>query len=243
VEARAAERSAPRSLLSALRRPGKGSADAAPLRVLGELKRRSPSAGSIHEDLRPGPTARILAEAGCAGLSVLTEAEFFGGSPEALQEVRAAVDLPLLRKDFIVDPYQVVEARALGADAVLLLAAVLGDDEILPLVEVARGWGLEVLAEAHGPEEVRRLVDLGMPLIGCNARDLKTFQVDLPRALEWCAGVPGDRVVVAESGLREAEDARRVADAPVDAALVGEGLMRGGRPAERFAELFGRPTA
>jgi indole-3-glycerol phosphate synthase len=206
---------------------------------MGELKRRSPSAGSIYDDLDPSRAARTLADAGCAGLSVLTEPAFFGGSLATLTTVRAVVDVPLLRKDFVLEPYQVVQARAFGADAVLLLAAVLDDDALRRCADTAAAWGMTVLAEAHGETELARLLRLELPLVGVNARDLNTFEVNLANALAWTRQIPADVVVVAESGVRSRSEADRVSGAAVDAVLVGEGLMRGGRVAENFRELFG----
>lgn len=235
----AAEQGRTRSLSAALRRPGKAGSGAAPLRVIGELKRRSPSAGSIHEDLDPHAAAEALRRAGCAAISVLTEPDFFGGSLETLRQTRAVSPLPLLRKDFILEPYQILEARAHGADAVLLLAAALDDHRILAFRDRAGELGMEVLVEAHGEDELQRLLALELPIVGCNARDLSSFEVDLDRALGWCAQVPADRICVIESGVREGEDGRKVQRAPVDAALVGEGLMRGGRIVENFRSLFG----
>lgn len=210
-----------------------------PLRVIAELKRRSPSAGAIREDLDPVDAARQLEGAGAAALSVLTEPEFFGGSLEFLGQVRAAVDLPLLRKDFVLDPLQIVEARAHGADAILLLAVALDDAMLQRCRDEAHTWDLDVLAEAHDDRELDRLLALDMPVVGVNARDLTTFDVDLGVALARCARVPDDRVVVAESGVRTREDADRVRNTRVQAVLCGEGLMRPGTPASRFAELFG----
>jgi indole-3-glycerol phosphate synthase len=238
LAARVAEQPAARPLGRALSRPGHGPARA-PLRVIGELKRRSPSAGSIAEALDPVSAARALRDVGCRALSVLTVPDFFGGSLQTLTQVRAAVDLPLLRKDFILDVYQVLEARAFGADAVLLLAAALDDHRLTALRDRAGELGMEVLAEAHGEAELQRLLRLDLPLIGVNARDLTDFRVDLPAALRWIDAVPADRVVVAESGVRVRADAEQVVASRADAVLVGEGLMRGNAPAERFVELFG----
>ncbi len=235
LAARARDRDPARDLHSALRRPGR----TGPLRVIGELKRRSPSAGAIREDLDPVDAARRLESAGAAALSVLTEPRFFGGSLEFLHTVRAAVDLPLLRKDFVLDPVQVAEARAYGADAVLLLAVALDDPALERCADEARKWGLGVLAEAHDARELDRLLALDLPIVGVNARDLDTFAVDLERGLELCRRIPDDRIAVAESGVRTRSDARRVETASVDAVLCGEGLMRPGTPEERFAELFG----
>ncbi len=226
------------SLRQALRRPGKATASPAPLRVIGELKRKSPSAGMIHGELDASAVAPVLARAGCQALSVLTEPDFFGGSLETLREVRRVVHVPLLRKDFIVDPYQVHEARAHGADAVLLLAAVLDDSMLERCADAAARWGMDVLAESHGPRELERILRLEFPIVGINARDLTTFEVDLDGALEAARDVPLDRVLVAESGVRTADDAKKVARAGVDATLVGEGLMRGGDPGRAYRSLF-----
>lgn len=236
LETRAREQAPARSLVEALRR-GDG-----PLRVLGELKRQSPSAGIIHADLDPAAAATALEAAGCAALSVLTEARYFGGSLEALEAARSAVRLPLLRKDFVVGTYQVVEARAHGADAVLLLASVLDDAALRDCADCAREWGMAVLAEAHTDAELDRILDLDLPIVGINARDLKTFAVDLDRILAARDRVPADRVAVAESGVRSAADAARVSAAGFDAVLCGEGLMRGGDPTARMRELFGEPA-
>jgi indole-3-glycerol phosphate synthase len=239
LAARAAGQAPPRPLRAALHRHALPDGARVPLRVVGELKRRSPSAGSIHDALQPASAARELEAAGCVALSVLTEPAYFGGSLEALAEVRAAVDLPLVRKDFILDVYQVLEARAFGADALLLLAAVLDDGLLTALRDRALELGMEVLAEAHGEAELARLLRLDFPLVGVNARDLRDFSVDLSGALRLIDTIPGDRVVVAESGVRDPADAQAVARSRADAALVGEGLMRGGAPAERFRALFG----
>ena len=238
VRARAADADTPRGFAAALRRHSDG-----PLRVIAELKRRSPSAGPIREDLDPVDAARQLEKAGAAALSVLTEPEFFGGSLDFLGEVRAAVDLPLLRKDFVLDPLQIAEARAAGADAVLLLAVALDDDLLRRCADEAARWDLDVLAEAHDDEELDRLLALQLPVVGVNARDLTSFEVDLPGALERCARIPSDRIVVAESGVRDRSAADRVAATAVDAVLCGEGLMRPGTPADRFATLFGVRTS
>jgi indole-3-glycerol phosphate synthase len=224
---------------AALQRPGRGTADVAPLRVIAEIKRRSPSAGAIFEDVDPASAARTLVAAGAAAISVVTEPRFFGGSLEAMQQVRAATDAPVLRKDFLLDSYQVLEARLHGADAVLLLAAVIDDETIRQCAQEADRCGIVVLAEAHGEEELERLIALGMPIIGVNARDLHSFEVDVPRVLRWCEAIPSDRIAVAESGITTRAQADAVTAAPVDAVLVGEGLMRGGDPGARFRALFG----
>lgn len=240
-----AEKAAPtRGFVQALRRDGKQDLrTSASLRVIAELKRRSPSAGAIREDLDPVVAARALERAGAHALSVLTEPDFFGGSLEFLTDVRAAVALPLLRKDFVVDALQIVEARAHGADAILLLAVALDDRTLVEFAEEARRWQLDVLLEAHGEAELQRLLDLELPAdrtaIGVNARDLQSFHVDLEAGLRLAARVPSTYVVVAESGVRTREQAVRVAECGVDATLCGEGLMRPGDPGARFVELFG----
>lgn len=246
LKARAQERGPTRDFVRSLRRAGKASGElAAPLRVIAELKRRSPSAGAIREDLDPVETARALERAGAAALSVLTEPEFFGGSLAFLAAVRESVQLPLLRKDFILDPLQIVEARAHGADAILLLAVALDDAQLLRFTEEALRWDLAVLVEAHDERELERVLALDLPdahsAVGVNARDLQTFAVDLALGIELARSVPPHRVSVAESGVRTRDDAQRVAAACIDATLCGEGLMRPGTPAARFAELFGSP--
>lgn len=223
----------------ALRRSGKGEKEAAPLNIIAEIKRRSPSAGSIFEEVDPAAAARSLEEAGAVAISVLTEPHFFGGSMEALQSVKGAVRVPVLRKDFIIDSYQILETRANGADAVLLLAAVLDNDTILRCVAEAEYCGMSILAEAHGEEELERLLRLDLPVIGLNARDLNSFEVDVTRVLRWAESVPPRHVCVAESGIKTRRQADAVSAARVDAALVGEGLMRDGDPARSFRELFG----
>lgn len=244
LRSRAQERGPGRDFVGALRRPGKHApVTATSLRVIAELKRRSPSAGAIHEALDPVAAACELEKAGAAALSVLTEPDFFGGSLAILEAVRASVDLPLLRKDFILDPLQIVEARACGADAILLLAVALDDSTLRAFADEAQRWDLAVLFEAHDERELDRILALDPPVessaIGVNARDLDTFAVDLERGIELAASIPIARVAVAESGVRTREHADRIAAACIDATLCGEGLMRPSTPALRFAELFG----
>lgn len=244
LRARAKDRDAPRDFVRALRRAGKGDPLAAsPLRVIAELKRRSPSAGAIREGLDPVAAACELEGAGAAALSILTEPDFFGGSLTMLEDVRRAVDLPLLRKDFMLDALQVVEARASGADAILLLAVALDDARLRAFAEEAFRWDLGVLVEAHDAHELDRILALDLPVdrvaIGVNARDLDSFEVDLGRGIELASSIPLDHVAVAESGVRTRADADRVALARVDATLCGEGLMRPDTPSARFAQLFG----
>jgi indole-3-glycerol phosphate synthase len=221
-----------RSLAAALRRPGE-------VACIAEIKRRSPSAGWIREGADAADVARRYAGAGAAALSVLTDEPFFGGTLDDLAAARAAVSVPLLRKDFVVDAYQVAEARAAGADAVLLIVGALADGEMRALLAAARRYGVEALVEAHDAAEVRRAVDAGAAVIGVNNRDLRTFTVDRELAPRLRAEIPSDRLVVAESGIRDAADVARLAAAGVDAMLVGEALMRAPDPGAALRALLG----
>jgi indole-3-glycerol phosphate synthase len=232
--------------------PTRGFADAlrrasGTLAVIGELKRRSPSKGDLNPDLDPVPTAKSYEAGGAAALSVLTDGPYFGGSVADLQAARAATSLPVLRKDFTIDEIQVYEARAIGADAVLLIAAALPDDELLrDLLELATGLGLGVLVEAHDAREVERALAAGAPVVGINSRDLATFREDLGVASSLSAMLPPHVVAVAESAIRSVGDARRMADAGFDAVLVGEALVRADDPAalvRDFAAIPVRPRA
>ncbi len=199
--------------------------------VIAEVKRRSPSKGDLADIPDPAPLAVCYAEGGAAAISVLTEGRRFGGSLDDLRAVRAAVDTPLLRKDFIVDGYQLVEARAAGADLALLIVAALGDDELRRLHDQARDLGLTVLVEVHDEAETERAVSLGAELIGVNARNLKTLAVDPATFGRLAPLVPGDRVLVAESGIAGPDDVVRYAAEGARAVLVGEALVRAGDPA------------
>jgi indole-3-glycerol phosphate synthase len=234
--ARAAEamaaRAPARSLRAALRRPGGVTA-------IAEHKRRSPSAGWIRQGAAVAEVVAAYAAGGAAALSVLTDEPFFGGSLGDLAAARAVAGIPILRKDFIVDEYQIVEARAAGADAVLLIVAALGESELAALVEAAGRWGVEPLVEAHDADEVARAVAVGAPIIGINHRDLRTFTMDLDLAVRLRPSIPADRVVVAESGIRGRADVQRLGAAGIDAVLVGETLMRAPDPAAALRELLG----
>jgi indole-3-glycerol phosphate synthase len=232
LEAAAAARPPVRSLARALRRPDQ-------IACIAEFKRRSPSAGWIAEAADPAATARAYATGGAQALSILTDGPFFGGGLDDLGAARAACELPVLRKDFIVDRYQIVEARAAGADAILLIVAALSDAEIAALLAAARDVGMEALAEAHDADEVRRAVAAGAAIIGINNRDLRTFTVDRDLACRLRAQVPADRIVVAESGIRDAADVARLRAAGLDAMLVGETLMRAPDPAAALRILLG----
>jgi len=222
-------RPGPRPFRSALTGPG--------LAVIAEVKRRSPSAGAISADVDPAAQARAYASGGAAALSVLTDAEFFGGSPADLAAARAAVEVPVLRKDFTVSVADVCDARLMGADAVLLIVAALDGTELPELLGIARRLGLAALVECHDEAEVERAAAAGADLIGVNQRDLLTFEVDTGRALRVAASIPTGVVKVAESGIRSAADAARLAQAGYDAVLVGEALMRAADPAAAVADM------
>jgi indole-3-glycerol phosphate synthase len=205
--------------------------------VIAELKKASPSKGLIRAEFDPVALARELEAAGATALSVLTDAEFFQGSLENLRKASAAVKLPCLRKDFIVDEFQILEARANCADAVLLIVAALTQEQLMAFSRCARGRGLDVLCEVHDEEELQRALDAGCELVGVNSRDLRTFQVDLHTALRLGEEFPSDVVRVAESGIRTGEDVKRLREAGYDAFLIGESLMRAERPGDALRDL------
>jgi indole-3-glycerol phosphate synthase len=210
--------------------------------VIAELKKASPSKGLIRAEFLPAELARDLEGAGATALSVLTDEEFFQGSLGNLREASAAVKIPCLRKDFIVDDFQLLEARANAADAVLLIVAALSAGELGALAAGARRKGLDVLCEVHDEDELRRASDAGCDLIGVNTRDLRTFNVDLETAFRLAEKIPAGVVRVAESGLHSAEDVARLRGAGYDAFLVGESLMRADRPGDALRELMGVPS-
>jgi indole-3-glycerol phosphate synthase len=223
---------APRGFTSALKaRPG--------VAVIAEIKRRSPSKGPLAPDLEPALVAKAYAAGGAACLSVLTDAEFFGGSADDLAEARSAVDLPVLRKDFTVGPADVCDARLMGADAVLLIVAALAPGEIGDLLRTARSLGLDALVEVHDEAEAEVALDAGAELIGVNQRDLVTFEVDTQRAVRVAGSLPDHVVRVAESGVRHRDDVTRLADAGFDAVLVGEALVTAPDPGAALAALMG----
>ncbi len=207
--------------------------------VIAEIKKASPSKGVLREPFEPVEIAKSYAEHGAACLSVLTDQDFFQGSNEYLQAVRQAVDLPVIRKDFIVDDYQVYEARAIGADCILLIAAAIGDAQMFELTQTALQLGMDVLIEVHNEEELDRALRLPLPLIGINNRDLHSFEVSLDTTLRMLDKIPDDRIVVTESGILSAEDVKTMQDHDVHAFLVGEAFMRADNPGEKLAELFG----
>jgi len=207
------------------------------LAVIAEIKRRSPSKGDLAIDLDPVEIARSYERGGAACLSVLTDSEFFGGSADDLRAARAACGLPVLRKDFTVGALDVVDARAMGADCVLLIAAALEPAELADLHALAVGIGLDVLVEIHDEAELDHALCAGATLIGVNQRDLVTFQVDHDRAVRMAGLIPSDRIKVAESGVRDDRDARSLRDAGYHAVLVGESLVTSADPAAALAAL------
>jgi indole-3-glycerol phosphate synthase len=219
----------PKDFIGALRKPG--------LAVIAEMKQRTPSMGVLTEDYRPPDLAHAYTDGGAAAISVLTHMAGFGGRPEHIRAVRAATELPILRKDFVTDPFEIAEARAHGADAVLLIVAALEAAELRRLVAVARSRGLAALVEVHDEAQTAAALEAGASAIGVNHRDLRTFAVDLALTERLRKLIPSSVVLVAESGIHTAEDARRVRDAGADAILVGEALMRAPDPAVRIREL------
>jgi indole-3-glycerol phosphate synthase len=226
---------AQRGLRDALDSPGIG--------VIAEFKRRSPSAGALREGARLTEIARAYERGGATALSVLTEGPHFEGSLEDLRTARTACELPLLRKDFIVDPYQLYEARVVGADAVLLIVAALSRMELQTLRELARGLGLDVLVEVHDPVELSVALEVGADLIGINNRDLRDFSIDVERTFEMLAAIPAHVTVVSESGIGKPEQLARLQDAGVAGVLVGESLMRASAPEEALRVLRGAVDA
>ena len=222
-----------RSFLKALSAPGA-------IKLIAELKKASPSAGVIRDDFDPVGLAHTYERAGADAISVLTDEPFFQGSLDLLEQARSAVDLPLLRKDFCIDPYQVTEARVAGADAVLLIAEILPGDQLDRMLAEVRAHGMTALVELYEADNVARVVASGARVIGINNRDLTTFQIDLGHTESLVHRIPSDRVVVSESGVRTRQDVLRLEQAGARAILVGETLMRSPDIGAKIAELMGR---
>jgi indole-3-glycerol phosphate synthase len=234
VRADAESRVLTRDFLGAMRSAIAGGRPA----VIAEIKKASPSKGVIREDFIPADIAQSYAEYGAACLSVLTDRQFFQGSVDYLKQARASCPLPVLRKDFLVDPYQVYESRAMGADAILLIAACLDDAQMKDMEAIARALDMAVLVEVHDAAEMERALRLNTPLVGVNNRNLKTFEVSLQTTLSLMEAVPADRLLVAESGIHTREDVLRLGAAGVNAYLVGEAFMRAPDPGAALATLF-----
>jgi indole-3-glycerol phosphate synthase len=232
LEAQCAEAVPTRDFRAALAGPG-------PIRLIAEVKKASPSAGVIRADFDPIAIARTYQAHGAHGLSVLTDAPYFQGHLSYLARVRAAVVLPVLRKDFLIDEYQVVEARVAGADAVLLIAEILDDEALADLLSRARALGMSALVEFHDPANLPRVLAAGADLIGINNRDLRRFVTDLDLTLRLRERIPPGVVLVSESGIKSREDVERLEAAGVDAILVGETLMRSPDIGRAVAELLG----
>ncbi len=230
---RLAEAPPPRDFLAALAEP-EG------ISLIAEVKKASPSKGVIRHDFQPLQIARTYQQHGAACISVLTDEPFFQGSLEYLREIRAAVELPVLRKDFVIDPYQVLEARSAGADAVLLIAECLDDAMLKHLHDAVVELGMTPLVELFEPPNLARVLDTGARLVGVNNRDLRTFETDLGHTLRLRREIPDDRVVVGESGIRTRQDVSRLEAAGVDAMLVGQTLMANPDVGAAVDELLGR---
>lgn len=206
--------------------------------VIAEVKKASPSKGVIREAFYPSEIARSYENHGAACLSVLTDKDFFQGSPDYLVEAKAACSLPVLRKDFMIDPYQVYEAGAWGADCILLIVAALSDSQMAELEACATGLGMNVLVEVHNAEELERALALKTSLMGINNRDLRTFKTSIQNTINLLPGLPKDKLVVTESGILQKEDVQKMRQAGVNAFLIGEAFMRAKEPGEELAKLF-----
>ena len=206
--------------------------------IIAEIKKASPSKGVMRENFVPADIARSYQEGGAACISVLTDVDFFQGSDEYLKEARAACRMPVIRKDFIIDPYQVYEARSIGADCILLIVACLGDGQMRELAAVAKELGMDVLVESHDRDELERALKLNLPLVGINNRNLRTFETSLDTTLDLLKDIPDDRIVVTESGIHTRDDVKRMRDNNVNTFLVGEAFMVVDEPGEKLKEIF-----
>jgi len=206
--------------------------------VIAEIKKASPSKGVMRENFHPAEIAVSYQKGGASCLSVLTDIDFFQGSDAYLQQARAACDLPVIRKDFIIDPYQVYEARALGADCILLIVACLGDAQLSEMTSLALHLEMDVLVEVHDAEELERALALNLPLVGINNRNLRSFETSLQTTLDLLAQIPENRIVVTESGIHTSDDVARMRQHNVNVFLVGEAFMRADEPGEQLRALF-----
>ena len=206
--------------------------------VIAEIKKASPSKGVLREDFHPADIARSYEQGGAACLSVLTDRDFFQGSEDYLREARAACELPVIRKDFIVDPYQVHEARVINADCILLIVAALNDEQLVELTQLAQELDMDVLMEVHDAAELQRALKTNTRLIGINNRNLRSFETRLETTLELLDSVPGDRLLVTESGILTTADVSKMCAAQVQAFLVGEAFMRAPDPGKALHDLF-----
>lgn len=231
---RLAEAPPPRGFVTAIERKLAAGAPA----VIAEIKKASPSRGVIRADFDPPAIARSYERGGAACLSVLTDVDFFQGADRYLQEARAACSLPVIRKDFIIDPYQLLEARVLGADCILLIVAALSDAQLRGLYDAALALGLDVLIEVHDEAELMRSLPLGAKLVGINNRDLHSFETSLKTTYRLLEKIGPDRIVVTESGIHTPDDVAQMRARGVNAFLVGEAFMRAEEPGEKLAELF-----
>lgn len=234
IEAEALAQTAPRNFLGAIQ----AKIAAGKAAVIAEIKKASPSKGVIREDFRPAEIAASYASHGAACLSVLTDEQFFQGSADYLKAARSACDIPVLRKDFMIDPYQVYEARAMGADCILLIAAALNLAQMRELEDVAHNLGMSVLVEVHNGEELEQAVQLQTPLLGINNRNLRTFDVTLDTTLSLLPRIPAGKTVVTESGIFTPEDVKLMRDHAVHTFLVGEAFMRQPDPGLALAQVF-----
>ena len=235
LEQRVAEADAPRGFISGLQQK----LDAGQAAVIAEIKKASPSRGVLREDFDPGQIAVSYEKGGAACLSVLTDVDFFKGADAYLQQARAACAVPVLRKDFTIDPYQVYEARALGADCILLIVAALGDAMLLELLQLTEHLGMDALVEVHNAEELERALAIPARLVGINNRDLRSFETSLDVTLGLLDRIPDDRIVVTESGIHSVADVTLMRTNGVHTFLVGEAFMKAPEPGEKLRELFG----
>ena len=231
---RAAEADAPRGFINHLQEK----LQAGQAAVIAEIKKASPSRGVLREDFNPGQIAMSYEKGGAACLSVLTDVDFFKGADAYLLQARAACSLPVLRKDFIVDPYQVYEARTLDADCVLLIVAALSDSMLRELLQLTSHLGMDALVEVHDAEELERALAIPAPLLGINNRDLRSFETSLDVTLGFLEQIPDDRIVVTESGIHTVEDVALMRSRGVNVFLVGEAFMKAPEPGEKLTELF-----